>query len=656
MFESSQGRQILFYWIIMNQTGIGKIVAFYHHNEVCFGIITEVTGESCSIKTISMEQFSLPAKRLILVSKDVYSVEGDELRDFVMSIDIDSAVPNLHDIINGANTDQRYSMLQLMDQLGLVDDRSLFILHRVIRENPDYFSLKHNEVLIRNEENRGNYRLLQEQKHKAACFIDQSRKLVSLILADADTPISQEQFSAEFRLSFLDRLNQDLREKANSELLKLIKAHSTDLDLNNRIRAIRLALNDVTLNTDALVAASGLPICFNIADAIPTSDGFPGHSETSDLFVFSIDDEETMDIDDALSWEKTANGFRLGIHIADVTSRIGVSTQLFVESAKRVSSLYLPTENIPMFPERTTAEDLSLKEGNLCPALSLFMDLDESFEIQESRFVLTRVKIAKNYSYKEVDRLFSQSPWSEMNKLKMVLTRNRINGNDTSHNRFSYHFKVRNAKVEIKQIDNDSPARSLISELMILYNRSFADFTLRQGIPIIYRNIEQYLQDSTDPDSGVVNSMAFLSTKPDYHPGVGVRAYMHATSPIRRFTDLINQYQLSSYLTTGSPIYGISDLQSMITEIEKTLLLHREVITLSNRYWFLAFLGQNYLDQTLKADVTRRVKNGFVALLHRWNLKVHVVSDSFCRVGEEILLIPYETYPEEGYLRGEVIL
>ncbi|MDZ4121426.1 MAG: RNB domain-containing ribonuclease, partial [Candidatus Cloacimonadaceae bacterium] len=190
---------------------------------------------------------------------------------------------------------------------------------------------------------------------------------------------------------------------------------------------------------------------------------------------------------------------------------------------------------------------------------------------------------------------------------------------------------------------------------MILYNRSFADFTVKNGLPAIYRNVEQYLQDNSDPDSSVINSAAFLSTRPDYHPGIGAEAYMHATSPIRRFTDLVNQYQVCGYLSSGQAVFSEAELDFMITEIEKTLLLQREVIQASGRYWFLCYLAQNFMHTPLSAIVVKIVKHGFIAELESWHRKVLVTTDSYCYQGEELLFIPTRIDPEEGILIGEVI-
>ncbi len=644
----------------MNQPGHGNIAAFYHQNELCYAIITDNIQGLCLVITSSQEEFQLPEKRFVTISNSVYDTSNPAmaLSSFLDSVDLAASsiqadkIPDL--LLPHGNS---FGFEQICSILGYTDDASRFALYQVMRKHPEVFAFKHDSFLIRNTIEQQNYLVEQGLKAEQKLFLQKVQRFVteSMVPAQPGAVADSSWQDEDFKSDFLSRFKADLIEKKdNSDLLKLIRSCAKDLPWDELIYRLRLSLGDINPLTDRVLATSGLAVKHTCAAPGEYYSPFTREDKTT-LQVFSIDDEDTLDIDDAISWEELESGYRLGVHISDVTARIEPESELFREAKLRVSSLYLPTENVPMFPEGLTKDILSLRADSIQPALSLFIDFDRDFQQTNSRFTLTNICITKNYSYKEVDRLFQQKPFSTLKQLQSKLRQFRNKESDNSQYRFSFQINASPPEIELKRIDNESPARNLVREMMILYNRSFAEYTFKYQLPAIYRNIEQYLQDAKDPDSAVINSTVYLSTKPDYHPGIGAEAYMHASSPIRRFTDLVNQYQVCFHLGSGQPLFDVKQLQNKILGIEKILLLQREVINFSNRYWFLAYLKRHHLQQALKASIVKHVKHGFIAELHSWNRKVNVICDAYYRVGEEVLLIPMQVNPEGGFLRAEVI-
>ncbi len=639
----------------MNQPGHGIITAFYHQNELCFAIITDSFKEQFSVCTPTGLILQLPAKRFVLISQASYDLSDPTgtINDFSRQCSSISAGLDVHKLADDLlSHGQSFSFEQICQALGMKADHERFALYARIKRHPEIFAFKHDLFSIRNAAEQESYQrqLLAQESNKL--FLQRVQKLVNDLSSKGADPGSD--LDADFRAEFLQKLKHDLIERENSDLIKLIRSQAREEPWEKLIHRIRLYLKDVNPQTDKVLSVSGLEVCHpdNIA---PDFDSGFCREDATHLQTFSIDDEDTSDIDDAISWQSQSDGFLLGIHISDVTARIASYSQLFQEARTRVSSLYLPTEIVPMFPLMLSSDTLSLKAGTIRPALSLFVEYNQDFEPRSSRFALTNIKIATNYSYKEVDKLLSQKTFAELSQLQRKLKGIRNQEADNLHNRFSYQINASTDRIRLKRIDNASPSRNLVRELMILYNRSFAEYTFKYQLPAIYRNIEQYLQDAKDPESAVISSSAYLSTKPDYHPGIGSEAYMHASSPIRRFTDLVNQYQVCNHLGKGQALFDDARLQTKIAGIEKILLLQREVISSSNRYWFLVYLSQNYLHQALKATIVKTVKSGFIAELRDWNRKVQVCSDAYYKVGEEILLIPMEIDPEAGLLRAEVI-
>jgi exoribonuclease-2 len=123
------------------------------------------------------------------------------------------------------------------------------------------------------------------------------------------------------------------------------------------------------------------------------------------LSTFSIDSESARDIDDALSFERVENGFRVGIHITDVAHFIPLDSLLNEEASERLTSIYLPEGKIPMLPPLLSENILSLLPGEERLAVSMFVHLDEGGEIRASETFLSRIKIHRRLTYEEVDVL-----------------------------------------------------------------------------------------------------------------------------------------------------------------------------------------------------------------------------------------------------------
>lgn len=630
----------------MNHTGQGKIVAFFHHNEICHAIVLQDLGEQYLVQSLGGNTQKLPVKRFILFSRQSFELRQETLQDFVNEIhsiaDGLSAklLPSLMDMAS-----RSYQYDELCNLLGMDTDAGRFALYSMLRKYPQFYVIKGDIVHLRNLGETEQYLQKQANVQQNKEFLEQVKQFYEALANGSSFHISPE-----FRIELIDRLSSDLKEKANSDLMRLLHSCFGDKNREEEIRILRLALKDIHPHTDKATAASGLPVIFH--KEFPAISTKP-EGECSDLHIFSIDDEDTVDIDDAFSWEIIPTGYRLGIHITDLSRSIKPSDPAFIEARKRVSSLYLCSEDIPMLCPHYSYEFFSLKEQKQQPTLSLFVELDKDLQRQSSRFVLCNPLVAKNYSYSEADRLMRTQPFTDMQRLVRQLQRDRQGADEG--NRFYQQLKLKNNKLQMKRIDNYGPSRSLVRELMILYNSSFAEYTRKHGIPAIYRNVEQFLRDSDDPDSAVIGASAYLSTRPDYHPGIGSEAYMHASSPIRRYTDLVNQFQVSRHLQSGTTYFDEKELNAMIPEIEKTLLLQREVINNSARYWFLLFLQEHHLNDALSAVVVKQIKHGFIAELRNWNRKVQVFSDVSCRIGDEVMLIPYKINADESWLKADVI-
>lgn len=361
--------------------------------------------------------------------------------------------------------------------------------------------------------------------------------------------------------------------------------------------------------------------------------------DLTDLTLFTIDGESTKDFDDALSVEVHGDQMRLGIHIADVASLLPADSPVYREAASRAASHYLPKGNIPMLPEELSQDTLSLRKGCDRLALSLFVDIDREGRTKDWRFVPSLVRIRHRLTYGQVSSMLSgeEDPSRDENGRGEVLEALRTLA------AFSQRFGAwrieqgalpllipevqvmvrEDGRVELELLKQDEPSRLLVSECMILYNWMAARFCRDHGIPTLYRtqgSPSELLQpDPLRPLYYVLQqrrrlSPVFVDTAPGAHYGLGIDVYTQASSPIRRYLDLVVQRQILGVLMgRGAPLdrEGLEALRVEVSPSLKSLTLIKRKQT---RYWTLKYLLQNR-ETPLRALVLDEMRQRYRILL-----------------------------------------
>ncbi len=622
----------------MDTINPGCVVAFYHHNQIQLGIVAATSGTTSLVNSLDGSNISLIAPRIALCSRETYEgIAG--LEQFITQVDQSIEHLDLPSIISHITSPQNgFTFPELTERLSVTDDIARFALFMELKHRPDLASSKADYFHIRSLEEREEYLHNQTAQQAMQNYLENVYLLLDDVLSKR--PLNNDGYeNTDFRIRLCEDIFQMLTKGNCPELTKTIRSCHKDIEWDHKIIALRRALQDVNPETDASVIIAGIPVKFHLPYSLPAPYEPSSRRDCTHLNIFSIDDADTLDIDDAFSWETLEDRYILGIHISDVTAALAPHSVLYSEARKRVSSLYLPTENIPMLPPDIAYDIASLKANECRPALSLFVTLDNALNFVDMEFCQTTVCVRNNFSYREIDKRSEESPFCDLFRLQHKLLSSRNNGSNGNQARFFYYTRVKNGNVELKPIDNQSPSRRLVAEMMILYNSLFAEYAFKNRIPVIYRNIERFLSDADDPDSAVIGSTAYLSIVPDYHHGIGTEAYIHATSPIRRFTDLVNQYQLCHSLNDINPPFDSKALENHITEIEKTLSIQREVISTTERYWFLRFLEKSYLHYPIPAKILKHTKHGAVVELSDWNRKIQVLTDAYAPINTSVMLV-----------------
>ena len=177
--------------------------------------------------------------------------------------------------------------------------------------------------------------------------------------------------------------------------------------------------------------------------------------------------------------------------------------------------------------------------------------------------------------------------------------------------------------MSLELVEQDTPSRMIVAEFMILHNALAAEFCKMNNIPILFRAQSQPTEKLPLDEKGYVFyvfqqrrklSPLSISTNPNSHSGLGVELYTQATSPIRRYLDLVAQRQLNGFLAKGKPVYSEKGLDEIRISVEPLIKTLGRIQRNRYRYWSLKYLRMNR-EKTYKALVLDELKNKYRILL-----------------------------------------
>jgi exoribonuclease II len=320
--------------------------------------------------------------------------------------------------------------------------------------------------------------------------------------------------------------------------------------------------------------------------------------------AFSIDDASTTEIDDAFSVRSLANGnLEIGIHIAAPALAIRRGSPLDAIARARLSTVYMPGRKITMLPEPVVGR-FTLAAGTEPAALSLYVETTYDGIVVRQSTRVERVPIAANLRLDAISECFasdaspSDPEWSDELRALWRLARKLEEGRGKADiARIDYNFLVDwealpDGQVMIVPRPRGSPLDKLVAELMIHVNSSWGKVLVDAGVPGLYRTQQ----------TGKVR----MSTKPEPHQGLGVAQYLWASSPLRRYSDLVNQRQLLAVLEGAPPVYadGDADLFAIMADFELTYSQYGELQDQMEHYWCLRWLQQESVAES-EATVVR---------------------------------------------------
>lgn len=315
------------------------------------------------------------------------------------------------------------------------------------------------------------------------------------------------------------------------------------------------------------------------------------------LPAFAIDDAGSEDPDDAISLEILGGRPRLWVHVADVAALVPPGSPADVEARARGASLYLPEGTAQMLPP-TVTERLALGLEEISPALSFGIDLNEEGEIGNVQVVPSRVRVTR-LSYAEAEaRLDEPGPLNELYQVGQTLEARREANGAIEIDLPEVKIRVVDGEVVIRPLPR-LRSRNLVRETMLIAGEAVARFAQAEGIPLPYTTQEPP-EPVELPTEGPAGQFALrrgfkrseAGMTPGAHAGLGLDFYTQATSPLRRYLDLVVHQQLRAFLK-GEALLSEKEIKERIGAAQAVRGDVRYAERLANEHWTLVYLLQN---------------------------------------------------------------
>ncbi len=320
----------------------------------------------------------------------------------------------------------------------------------------------------------------------------------------------------------------------------------------------------------------------------------------TDQAVITIDGQSTLDFDDALSFEKVEDGYNLYVHIIDLGFYIKAQDKIDIAAMGKGSSIYMPDAKISMIPPQLSEDLYSLKQGEIRPTITTHVRLSRFFEIIDYEIVPGIIKVQNQMSYTEANLLNGkEEPITTLFKMATTLREKRFKSGAVQITLPEINIWIEETgEIKLVKVDRENPSRMLVSEFMILANSLMAGFLADNDVPAAFRS---QIEPRERLFKGIETSLylncmqrrklsrAIVSAEPSPHSGLGVKAYVTATSPIRKYYDLLTHRQIRGILGYEDP-YSKDDVEQILQNLILPVSNANKLQMLRRRYWILKYL------------------------------------------------------------------
>jgi len=494
----------------------------------------------------------------------------------------------------------------------------------------------HNAPIYFYKKGRGRYKAAPEQSLKAALAGIEKKKQQAII---------QAAYVEELKSG---KLPQAMQALVHQLLFKPDKNTIEYKALEAAADELQTTAQRLMLGNGGLASPKELHMARFLFEHFPRGAGFPAvdvpkapdNLPLAEVAAFSIDDVTTTEIDDAFSVVKLDDGtVRVGIHIAAPGLGIRPDDAIDKIARGRMSTVYMPGDKITMLPDEVV-NAFTLAEGNDCPALSLYAVLNpQDWSVVSTVTRAERVPVKSNLRHNDLDAVVNEETlangegeyphkeelgflwqWALQLEAGRMKKREAFGLKPEQANRVDFNFYVEDDVVSIVRRKRGAPLDKIVAELMIFANSTWGKLLHDSGVPGIYRS-------QTPGAGGWASKMQVrMVTHAAPHQGLGVDQYAWSTSPLRRYTDLVNQWQILACAEHGvtAPLvapfkHRDATLFSIVSAFDAAYSAYNDFQQNMERYWCLRWLGQEqakHVDAVvLKDEIVRLVEIPLVVRL-----------------------------------------
>lgn len=382
---------------------------------------------------------------------------------------------------------------------------------------------------------------------------------------------------------------------------------------------------------------------------------FQGHSndgmrkDLTSLAIMTIDGQATLDFDDALSIEKIGDQFRLGIHIVDVGHFVHKGDIIDQEALARGSSIYMPDQKISMLPADLAEGLCSLKAGEIRPAISTMVNLSPLLEIIDYEILPSLIKVKHQLTYYDVNQAADQDP--DILILRQIAEKFHHQRLDAGAVQIIVPeinvWLADDRTITVNRINRESPGRMLVEEIMIMANWLMARYLAENQMPAVFRSQPEPRERLYKGNGGTMYqnwmqrrflSRFVLGFQPEKHSGLGLNAYVTATSPIRKYFDLVTQRQIRAVLGMERP-YTSDEIDKVIQQLALPMGNVSRTQFGRQRYWLLKYLEQ-HIGRKEEAIVLTKRRNNYQILLSAYMTECDLpISSGFVLKPEDLIQV-----------------
>ncbi|MFZ5572950.1 MAG: ribonuclease catalytic domain-containing protein [Thermodesulfobacteriota bacterium] len=626
---------------------IGQIVEYIEKQKMICAVVLEMKNQRVRALNETNREVNLSFSRLSFKGKERLSLalSRDKLvealketsarrKQLAASVDI----KGLWEILN---TEEEWVELETMTSFCFGDEFSSDQQSAVIRaffSDRTYFKFDHNRFFPNSREK-------VDQLLAEAAEIERKERLIAtggdwLKRAAAGAEVVMTAETAAF-IEILKSYYLFEKESLEFETGKGMLARAGMDGGSNLFKLmVRLGIWDRDENIDLL--RSGIAVDF--ADAVlaeteekvrsvTVSPTDPLRRDLSRLPIMTIDGSSTQDFDDALSVEKQEDGYVVGIHIVDVGHYIQKGDILDQEAMGRGSSIYMPDLRISMLPSILAENYCSLRAGENRPAISILVKVDRFANRLGYEIFPSIIRVHRQLTYSQADDLAgTDEALQTLHMLAGHFRQKRIAAGAIQLILPEISIQLgQNGHPDVVRLDRESPGRMLVAEMMIMANWVMAGFLHQHRMAAIFRSQPAPKNRIIRDNEGTFFqncmqrkqlSRVVLSMEPEHHTGLGLEAYVTATSPIRKYSDLVTQRQVRAALGLETP-YGTEEMQQIVQALEMPLQSVSRLQIQRQRYWLLRHL-EGRIGQKEEAVVLEKRRDGYVVMLPHYMLECKI--------------------------------